>query len=164
MDFLENHGNWYYEMQSLGYNYRMTDIQAALGITQLNKSDNWVARRRELVHKYDKEFQSIDNLSYQLHPDFNKTYSYHLYIIQCSYRAELYQFLKEKGINTQVHYIPIHLQPYYKNRFKFKRGDFPNAEKYYDRALSLPLYPGLSDNEQNRIIALVKEFYQNIDG
>ncbi len=157
----ENHGGWYYEMQELGFNYRMTDFQAALGIEQLKKSDEWVKRRRKLVTKYDDAFYEIEQLIPQQHPDENDGYSYHLYIIQCKKRAELYQYLKDKGVNTQVHYIPIHLQPYYKTRYGYGRGDFPVAEKYYDNALSLPLYPTLTDSEHEEVISLVKEFYAN---
>ena len=154
----ENHGGWYYEMQELGLNYRMTDIQAALGIEQLRKNDEWVKRRRALVAQYDDAFNDIEQIMPQKHPDRSGEYSYHLYIIQCEKRAELYQFLKENGVNTQVHYIPIHLQPYYKNKYGYGRGDYPMAEKYYDNALSLPLYPTLTDSEQDKVISLIKKF------
>jgi len=154
-----NHGSWYYEMHELGYNYRMTDIQAALGIEQLKKNDEWVKRRREIVSIYDQAFNNINQVSPQKHPDKNGEYSYHLYIIQCEKRAELYQYLKDNDVNTQVHYIPIHLQPYYKNKYGYGPGDFPVAEKYYDHALSLPLYPTLTVPEQEKVISLVKQFY-----
>ena len=156
----ENHGGWYYEMHELGFNYRMTDIQAALGIEQLKKNDEWVKKRRKIVSNYDKAFKNVEQLIPQKHPDKNGEYSYHLYIIQCEKRAELYQFLKENDVNTQVHYIPIHLQPYYKNKYGYGRGDFPESEKYYDNALSLPLYQTLKDSEQEHIISLVKKFYE----
>lgn len=155
----ENHGPWYYEMHELGYNYRMTDMQAALGIEQLKRNDAWIKRRREIVKRYDEEFEGYDNIAHQKHPDVEGNYSYHLYIIQCEKRAELYKFLKTYGITTQVHYIPIHLQPFYKEKYGFSQGDFPIAEKYYDQALSLPLYPTLKDSEQEKIISLVKKFY-----
>ena len=156
----ENHGGWYYEMQELGFNYRMTDIQAALGIEQLKKNDEWVKKRRELVSNYDEAFKNVEQITPQQHPDRSGEYSYHLYIIQCEKRAELYQYLKENGVNTQVHYIPIHLQPYYKNKYGYGRGDFPIAEKYYDHALSLPLYPTLTDLEQDKVISLIQQFYE----
>jgi UDP-4-amino-4,6-dideoxy-N-acetyl-beta-L-altrosamine transaminase len=155
----ENHGGWYYEMQELGFNYRLTDIQAALGIEQLKKNDEWIKRRRNLVTQYDDAFTQIEQLTPQHHLDINGGYSYHLYIIQCEKRSELYQYLKDNGINTQVHYIPVHLQPYYKEKYGYRTGDFPVAEKYYDRALSLPLYPTLTDSEQGKVISLVKKFY-----
>ena len=156
----ENHGSWYYEMQELGFNYRMTDIQAALGIEQLKKNDDWVTKRRRIVSNYDEAFKSVEQITPQIHLDENGEYSYHLYIIQCEKRAELFQFLKENGVNTQVHYIPIHLQPYYKNIYGYGRGDYPVAEKYYNNALSLPLYPTLTDSEQEKVISLVKKFYE----
>lgn len=155
----ENHGGWYYEMQELGFNYRMTDIQAALGIEQLKKNDEWIKIRRGLVTQYDESFTKIEQLKPQQHPDINGGYSYHLYILQCEKRAELYQHLKDNGINTQVHYIPIHFQPFYKNKYGYGKNDFPLAEKYYDHALSLPLYPSLSVNEQKFVIESIFEFY-----
>jgi UDP-4-amino-4,6-dideoxy-N-acetyl-beta-L-altrosamine transaminase len=156
----ENHGGWYYEMQNLGYNFRMTDIQAALGIEQLKRNDSWVKRRREIVQQYDDAFKDFEKITPQEHPDIDGVYSYHLYIIQCEKRAKLYQYLKDNGVNTQVHYIPVHLQPYYKEKYGYGRGDFPVAEKYYDCALSLPLYPTLKDSEQEKVISLVKGFYE----
>jgi UDP-4-amino-4,6-dideoxy-N-acetyl-beta-L-altrosamine transaminase len=155
----ENHGGWYYEMQNLGYNFRMTDIQATLGIEQLKRNDSWVKRRREIVQQYDDAFKDIEKITPQEHPDADSIYSYHLYIIQCEERAKLYQYLKDNGVNTQVHYIPVHLQPYYKEKYGYGRGDFPVAEKYYDSALSLPLYPTLKASEQEIVISLVNKFY-----
>ncbi|MAT63693.1 MAG: UDP-4-amino-4,6-dideoxy-N-acetyl-beta-L-altrosamine transaminase [Dehalococcoidia bacterium] len=155
-----NEGGWYYEMQELGYNYRITDFQAALGIEQLKKSDKWQKMRRHIVSVYDQEFDFLDQITPQNHPDQNLNFSYHLYIIQCEKRLELYNYLKENKINTQVHYIPIHQQPYYKNKFGYEVGDFPNAESYYEKALSLPLYPTLTEVEQERIISIIREFYE----
>ena len=155
-----NEGGWYYEMQELGYNYRITDFQAALGIEQLKKSDKWQKMRRHIVSVYDQEFDFLDQITPQNHPDQNLNFSYHLYIIQCEKRLELYNYLKENKINTQVHYIPIHQQPYYKNKFGYEVGDFPNAESYYKKALSLPLYPTLTEVEQERIISIIREFYE----
>ena len=155
----ENHGHWYYEMHELGYNYRITDIQAALGIEQLKKNDEWVRRRREIVSIYDEAFKNINQVSPQNHPDKNGNYSYHLYIIKCQKRTELYNYLKENGVNTQVHYFPIHLQPYYIEKYGYGQGDYPVAEKYYEHALSLPLYPALKDNEHKKVISLVRKFY-----
>jgi len=155
----ENHGGWYYEMHELGFNYRMTDIQAALGIEQLKKNDEWVKKRRKIVSNYDEAFKIVEQLTPQQHPDENSKYSYHLYIIQCEMRAELFRYLKENDVNTQVHYIPIHLQPYYKEKYGYGRGDYPVAEKYYDHVLSLPLYPTLTDTDQDKVISLIKQFY-----
>jgi len=154
-----NHGGWYYEMHELGYNYRITDIQAALGIEQLKRNDQWIRQRRELVQNYDDAFNSMLEIQPQIHPDKDRLYSYHLYIVQAERRKELYQFLRSKDIYTQVHYIPIHLQPYYQRIYGYRKGDFPNAEKYYDNALSLPLYPSLSLRDQVYVINCIKEFY-----
>jgi UDP-4-amino-4,6-dideoxy-N-acetyl-beta-L-altrosamine transaminase len=154
----ENHGGWYYEMQSLGYNYRITDFQAALGINQLAKSDKWSERRLDLVRRYDDAFKDVSELSPQVHPS-KKNLCYHLYITKAMRRNELYEFLRESEIYTQVHYIPIHLQPYYQDELGFRLGDFPKAEKYYKQALSLPLFSTMSNDEQERVIRVVKEFY-----
>jgi len=159
---IENHGDWFYEMHNLGYNYRMTDIQAALGIEQLKKNDNWVKMRRELVHRYDDAFKGTLNLTPQEHRDIDDSFSYHLYIIQCKRRAELYTFLRDNGVNTQVHYIPIHLQPFYKEKYGYVYGDFPVAELFYEKALSLPLYPTLGKGEQDFVINLIREFYGEV--
>ena len=155
----ENHGDWYYEMPELGYNYRITDIQCALGLIQLQRNDVWVARRRELVSRYDAAFAALDEIRPQSHTDSEGSYSYHLYVVRARNRKKLYDFLKVRGINTQVHYIPVHLQPYYRERFGYGRGDFPVAEEYYNQALSLPLYPLLTDKEQDYIIHQVWNFY-----
>ena len=154
----ENHGGWYYEMQLLGYNYRITDFQAALGISQLAKSNLWSERRLELVFRYDEAFKNVSEVSPQEHSKGQKL-CYHLYITKVMKRRELYEFLLEKGIYTQVHYIPIHLQPYYKNKFGFKEGDFPHAEYYYQNALSLPLFPTMTNDDQEAVICAVKDFY-----
>ena len=112
-----------------------------------------------MVSQYDDAFATLEQLVPQYHPDTNGKYSYHLYIIQTIKRAELYQYLKNNGVNTQVHYIPIHFHPYYRNKYGYKRNSFPIAEKYYENALSLPLYPMLTDMEQQKIIDLVKKFH-----
>jgi len=155
----ENHGDWYYEMLELGYNYRITDIQCALGLMQLQRNDEWVARRRELVSRYDTAFKVLDEIQPQSHPDSEGGYSYHLYVVRARDRKELYDFLKTKKIKAQVHYIPVHLQPYYREQLGYSLGDFPVAEEYYNQALSLPLYPLLSNQQQDYIIHQVKDFY-----
>ena len=155
----EDHGGWYYEMHELGHNFRMTDFQAALGIEQLKKSDEWVKRRKILVTNYDDAFQSIEQLYPQEHFE-DDGYSYHLYIIQCENRRKLYDYLKANDIYTQVHYIPVHLQPFYRSKYGFSKGDFPVAENYYNQALSLPLYPSLTDSEQEKVVHIIKNFYE----
>lgn len=155
---MENHGDWYYEMQNLGFNYRMTDIQAALGLSQLEKSDQWIHRRNYLIKRYDEFLIPMDEVVPQCHPPEQKN-SFHLYVAKFERRKKLYEFLRCKNIYTQVHYIPIHLQPYYRQRFGYKHGDYPIAEEYYSKALSLPLYPRLTDQEQNYVIENIIDFY-----
>ena len=152
-------GDWYYEMQDLGYNYRLSDLHAALGLRQLRRCDAWMVRRQQLVSRYDRAFSGLQGLSHQAHPDAGRP-AYHLYVVQTERRKELYEFLHSRGVQVQVHYLPIHRQPYYRQRFGYRAGDFPVAEGYYRRALSLPLYPALSDEEQDYVIACVKEFHE----
>jgi len=154
---VENHGGWYYELHELGFNYRLTDIQAALGIQQLKKSDFWQKKRKNIVSRYDEAFKSLETITPQIHPDDGR-YSYHLYVVKAEKRKGLYNYLRAKGIYTQVHYFPIHLQPFYKKNFNYKKGDYPIAEQYYEKALSLPLYPSLSEIEQDSIIKSIEEF------
>lgn len=160
--FLKNNpGPWYYEMQKLGFNYRLSDMQAALGISQIKKIDNFIAKRRQIAGIYDLAFQGLEWIRPLDRGDADNS-ALHLYVVLLDFkkikmsRRCLMESLKEKGILTQVHYIPIHLQPYYKEKFGYKRGDFPFAESYYDCALTLPMYPGLSETEQARVIRAVK--------
>lgn len=154
---IENHGGWYYEMQELGYNYRLTDFQAALGISQLKRAEDGIKRRNEIAQKYFKE---LKDLPITLPKQFENTqHAYHLFIIQTKKRKELYDFLKTVSIFTQVHYIPVHLMPYYK-KLGWKKGDFPISEEYYDNCLSLPMYPSLTEQEQEYVIEQIKKFYR----
>lgn len=150
----ENHGGWYYEMQALGYNYRLTDFQAALGITQLRKADRGIEKRREIARRYDNAFAGtfVDNGIAK----YEEGHAYHLYVIQLENRKEVYDRLREQGIYAQVHYIPVHMQPYYK-AMGYKNGDFPCSEAYYEKCLSLPMYPSLSLEEQQFVIATILE-------
>jgi len=152
----ENHGGWYYEMQELGYNYRLTDFQAALGISQLQRADEGLQRRQEIAENYQKEFEGKPFIKGQ--SGFVDGHAYHLYVIEVDDRIGLYNYLREKNIFAQVHYIPVHLMPYYK-QFGWKEGDMPNAENYYNHCLSLPMYPTLSDKEQSYVIQTIFEFY-----
>ncbi|MFM7022521.1 MAG: UDP-4-amino-4,6-dideoxy-N-acetyl-beta-L-altrosamine transaminase [Flavobacteriales bacterium] len=154
----ENHGGWYYEMQELGYNYRISDINAALALSQLNRADKGIQRRHEIAGKYQSAFASLPLTYQKMQPGYFS--AYHLYIIETDRRKELYDFLVTKGIFAQIHYIPVHLQPYYKT-LGFKKGDFPVAERYYERCISLPMYASLSDAELEHVIQSVKDFFSN---
>jgi dTDP-4-amino-4,6-dideoxygalactose transaminase len=152
----ENHGGWYYEMQELGFNYRLTDFQAALGISQLNRITENLERRRAIAAVYAGAFENIESIKGQ--SGFVEGHAYHLYIIEVEDRKGLYEHLRKNGIFSQVHYIPLHLMPYYK-QFGWKEGDFPKAENYYKRCLSLPMFPTLKDEEQENVISMIKEYF-----
>ena len=152
----ENHGAWYYEMHELGYNYRLSDVNCALGVSQLKRAKEGVDLRNKIADKYNNAFKNIDAIKTPFVAE--KTYhAYHLYIIQVEDRKGLYDYLRENNIFTQVHYIPVHLQPYYK-KLGWRKGDFPIAEAYYEKALSLPMFPTLSDEEQDFVIDKIIEF------
>ncbi|WP_417444251.1 UDP-4-amino-4,6-dideoxy-N-acetyl-beta-L-altrosamine transaminase [Joostella sp.] len=151
----ENHGGWYYEMQDLGFNYRLTDIQSALGITQLRKNDEGVVRRNVIAKVYKKAFDQ--RIKYQYLPD-NSYNAHHLFVIEVDNREGLYEYLKKYNIFTQVHYIPVHKLPYYKS-IGYKGSDLKHAENYYSKCLSLPMYPTLLDEEQDFVIEKVFSFY-----
>ena len=146
-------GPWYYEMQELGYNYRLTDFQAALGISQLTRANENLARRKQIAKKYDEAFTNTPLLK----PLASPGHAYHLYVIQSGNRAALYEHLRTNNIFAQVHYVPVHLMPYYK-QFGFKKGDFPVAESYYDKCLSIPMYHSLDVNDQQFVIETILEF------
>lgn len=152
----ENHGGWYMEMIELGYNYRLTDMQAALGLSQLKRADEGMIRRHQLVKQYNDAFKSNSKIICPLVAE-NIYHGYHLYVIQVDDRKGLYDHLVSNNILPQVHYIPTHLMPYYQ-QFGWKKGDFPVAEAYYSKCLSLPLYPTLTDEEQQYVINKVLNF------
>jgi len=151
----ENHGGWYYEMQELGYNYRLTDFQAALALNQLKRADEGIKKRQEIAERYTEALKVTGLIL----PHVPKGYqhAWHLYVIQTENRKELYDYLKSKNIFTQVHYIPVHTMPYYKE-LGWKNGDFYEAESYYSKCLSLPMFPTLSNEEQEYVIDSIKEF------
>ena len=152
----ESYPLWYMEMQELGYNYRLTDFQAALGLSQLKRADEGINRRREIASTYEKAFRDKDFIKGQ--SGVVNGHAYHLYIIEVDDRLGLYNYLREKHVYAQIHYIPCHLMPYYRGQ-GWNEGDRLNAENYYRHCISLPMYPTLSDEEQNYIIAKVTEFY-----
>jgi UDP-4-amino-4,6-dideoxy-N-acetyl-beta-L-altrosamine transaminase len=153
-------GGWYYEQISLGYNYRMTDLQAALGCSQLTRIDEFVSKRNKLASEYHVK---LADLSIDLPVIPSHTLSaYHLYIVKLLHdhplgRRKLYDHLRSRGIGVNVHYIPVHLQPFYRS-MGFSPGDFPEAEKYYRNAISIPLHPNLSEKDQDVVVNSIREF------
>ena len=154
---IENHGVWYYEMQELGYNYRLTDFQAALGLSQVKRADQGLDRRIQIANNYRDAFQSFDPIKHQ--SGVVDGHAYHLYVIQVEERERLVDYLREQNIYVQIHYIPAHLMPYYR-QFGWKNGDLPHAEAYYQTCLSLPMYPSLTNEEQYFVISKIKSFYE----
>ncbi|MEX0734712.1 MAG: UDP-4-amino-4,6-dideoxy-N-acetyl-beta-L-altrosamine transaminase [Steroidobacteraceae bacterium] len=154
------HGAWYYEQHRLGFNYRMTDIQAALGASQLERLASNVERRNALARRYDRSFRKLPLQLPTVTPP-NKC-AFHLYVIRLRRRAarlshrEVFDGLREKGIRVNLHYLPVHLQPYYR-ALGFGSGQFPEAEAHGEEAITLPLFASLSDEEQDRVIAAVGE-------
>ncbi|THB71116.1 MAG: UDP-4-amino-4,6-dideoxy-N-acetyl-beta-L-altrosamine transaminase [Gammaproteobacteria bacterium] len=154
------HGPWYYQQIDLGFNYRMTDIQAALGLSQLNRLDDYVRRRNELATRYDQILQSMPVIVPFQSPD---NYSArHLYVIRLKLdqiqrtHLQVFEALREKGIGVNVHYIPVHTQPYYA-QLEYQFNDCPEAERYYSEAISLPLYPTMSEKQQDLVAKALKE-------
>jgi len=153
-------GEWYYEQVELGLNYRMTDMQAALGLSQFERLDNFVKQRHQLASVYNTELTGLPLLLPFQHQDVYS--SFHLYVVQVDLnsnyiggRDKLFNQLRQAGIGVNVHYIPVHTQPYYQ-ALGFESGQFVEAEKYYERAITLPLYPGLQEKEQSDIVALLR--------
>ncbi|MFQ5787388.1 MAG: DegT/DnrJ/EryC1/StrS family aminotransferase, partial [Thermodesulfobacteriota bacterium] len=154
---------WYYEMQELGFNYRITDIQCALGLTQLKKLDIFVEKRRSIAAKYDEAFKNFKYIKTPIEPETRKS-AYHLYVVQIDFeklgksRSQVMNELREKGIGTQVHYIPVFLQPYYKEILNCNNiEDFPFSDAFYRKTLSLPLYPMMTKMEVHYVITEVKK-------
>lgn len=154
---LENHGGWYYEMQELSHNYRLTDFQAALGISQLGRIDRNLERRREIAIEYDKAFAEISEIKTQKRNPADN-HAFHLYVIEVPNRKDFYDYLVSNGIFAQVHYIPLHLMPYYR-QFGWKAGDLPQAEDYYEHCISLPMYPTLTEEEQAFVIETIYKYF-----
>lgn len=147
----ENHGGWYYEMQQLGFNYRLTDIQSALGITQLAKNKDGVKRRNEIANAYKKAFEG--KIKFQ---SLSEGYlnAHHLFVIEVDDRKGLYDYLRTQNIFAQIHYIPVHTLPYYKE-IGYQEADLSHSETYYSKCISLPMYPSLTDEEQAFVIEKV---------
>ena len=154
----ESHGSWYYEQIDLGFNYRMTELQAALGVSQMQRLDDFVTIRHRLAERYN---QLLDNLPITLPYQLEGTYSgLHLYLIRLQLDAiskshkEVFEALRDNGIGVNLHYIPVHMQPYYQS-MGFKIGDFPLAEAYYTEAISLPMFHSMSEEQQNEVVRVL---------
>lgn len=153
---IDSYPLWYMEMQELGYNYRLTDFQAALGLSQLKRADEGIKRRREIAAKYNNAFS---NKNFVLSQSGSiEGHAYHLYILEVQDRFGLYNYLREHKIFAQIHYIPCHLMPYYR-QFGWKEGDRPASEEYYKGCISLPMYPTLTDEELEFVITKINEYY-----
>ena len=158
----QKQSTWYYEMTDLGFNYRITDIQCALGLSQLKRLPEWIARRRKIAERYDEAFRPLSGVKpLGLLP--TSFHVYHLYVVRFDRsklgtdRALVFKALREKGIGVNVHYIPVHLHPYYQKRFGTRPGLCPVAERSYEEVISLPMFPDLTDDEQEYVISSVKE-------
>lgn len=150
-------GPWYYQQVDLGWNYRMTDIHAALGLSQMTRLEAYIVRRHLIADRYDEAFKT--GLVKSPLRQVDRYSALHLYVVQVDpshSHKDIFTHLREVGIGVNLHYIPVHLQPYYR-RFGFSEGDFPHAEKYYHRAISLPIYPNLSSSQQDQVITAVQE-------
>lgn len=159
---LEDRGQpapWYYEQEMLGFNYRMTDIQAALGRSQMRRIDEFIARRRALAARYDRQLADLPLLKPQRPSGMES--AWHLYVVRLKLdqirksRRQIVDELRAAGVGANVHYIPVHTQPYYQ-RLGFKTGDFPDAERHYSEAISLPLYPGMTEAEQDQVVTALR--------
>lgn len=163
---IETVSPWYYEMSELGYNYRLSDIHCALGLSQLRKLDQFIVRRQEIVGIYNNAFAPLPFVVTPRTSDLTPNPSliaWHLYVLQIDFnslgrsRAQVMAELRRHGVGTQVHYIPVHLQPYYRRKYGYGPGKCPNAEAYYQRCLSLPLFPAMTDEDVQRVVDSVKE-------
>ncbi|MFC2075736.1 UDP-4-amino-4,6-dideoxy-N-acetyl-beta-L-altrosamine transaminase [candidate division KSB1 bacterium] len=169
-DLLErNEGPWYYEMQQIGYNYRITDFQCALGLVQLERLDNFIARRRDIVARYNSAFSELPGLEIPS-AEGDARIAWHIYVVRLNLkkltvdRRTVFEALRHAGLGVQVHFIPVHLQPYYRDRFGFQRGDFPVAEEFYQRVITLPLFPRMSDEDVEFVIETVRRVLAGYTG
>jgi perosamine synthetase len=148
-------------MMDLGYNYRITDFQCALGVSQLRKLERWVKRRQEIAKHYDKAFSNIEGIQ-PLRVRSDVSHAYHLYVIRLDQtklgrnRAKIFTELRANGVGVNVHYIPVHLHPYYRIKFKTDAGLCPVAEQAYEEIVSLPMFSGLSDREVEKVVTTVR--------
>lgn len=161
---IQHYPSWYMEMQELGYNYRMPDINCALALSQLQRADEGLKSRHEIALRYRKAFSTIPQVIDKNYESDHyakiqsNLHAHHLYVVEVENRMDLYNYLREHQIFAQIHYVPTHFMPYYQNLGN-KKGDHPNAEAYYSKCISLPMYPTLTEEEQRRVIYLIKNFY-----
>lgn len=157
----ENHGPWYYEQLELGYNYRLPDINCALGLSQLNKIDDFIERRREIVKKYNEEFGKLEELEAPYEHEYSNS-GWHIYVIKLNLdkltvgRKEIFEALQKENIGVNVHYLPVYLHPYYK-RLGYKAGLCVESEKYYNRIITLPLFPSMNEQDVVDVVTAVKK-------
>lgn len=155
-------GPWYYEIPQPGHNFRITDFQCALGISQLKKLAFFIQRRRKIADRYNKAFAKMEEIITPFEEDFVKAV-YHIYVIQLRTemlkvgRREIFEALRAENIGVNVHYLPVHLHPFYQDKFGYKRGDYPKAERYYERAITLPIFPKMSDEDVKDVIEAVRK-------
>lgn len=157
----ENQGPWYYEQIDLGYNYRLTDIQSALGLSQIKKLDDFILKRREIVNKYNEAFKELKEIGTPFENEYSKS-GYHIYVLllnldklKCG-RKEIFEALQAENIGVNVHYLPVYLHPYYK-KLGYKKGECPVAEDIYNRMITIPLFPSMNDKDIKDVIAAVKK-------
>ncbi len=153
---VDDYPQWYMEMQNLGYNYRITDFQAALGSSQLLRAPQNLERRKKIAQRYSEELSTCEGIIQS--SGFVEGHAYHLYILEVRDRRGLYDYLRSNQIFAQIHYIPVHLMPFYKHQ-GWKEGDLPFAEHYYSRCISIPMFPSMTDEEQTVVIEHILAFY-----
>lgn len=157
----ENHGPWYYEQQYLGYNYRLTDVQSALGTSQMNKIDDFITRRREIVKQYNEAFKDLKEIVTPFEAEFSNS-GWHIYVIKVKpdlltvTRKEIFEALQAENIGVNVHYLPVYLHPYYRD-LGYVKGLCPNAEELYEKMITLPLFPSMSNEDVNDVVVAVKK-------
>ena len=153
-------GDWYYEMQELGFNYRITDFQCALASSQLKKLNGWIQRRQEIAALYRKLLDDVEEAVLPAERP-GREHVYHLFVVLIPNRDRVFKAMRAAGIGVQVHYIPVHTQPFYRRKFGTDWGDFPKAEEYYKRAISLPIFPIISDRDVKRVADCFKKAVAN---
>jgi len=153
---------WYYEIQMPGHNFRLTDFQCAIGLSQMKKLEGFIQKRREIARVYDEAFAGLEEvIPLQVQSDVRAVY--HIYVVQLllerlnADRKQIFNALRAENIGVQVHYMPLHLHPYYQQEFGYRPGDFPRAGDYYDRALTLPLFPAMNEQDVNDVITAVRK-------